>query len=505
MPQKGVDCLAPVRIRWCGESLSLSTKTVLSLLPLRLYALLPNSKETSETTKDDKKKSSKVKGAETTKATEQAEKPEATTEESPTEGTVAVAAMAVAAATTTEDVSPQPQTKTEDDEQTEKAGKAKKGDDEETKDEVNVEKAAQEKNAAEMVALPTMAMMASLTEESPYPYPVNMGKDVISGKGGKVSLIYKIRFKRPLCLFSSNFVHVVRCLHTQVQQYNRHFRNLVAEAYASYDATTSKIAKRRIGVAIYNNVIERGGRFLDSQGKEMDRPKAVLKVMKALKDAKTWTSDAKRAAKERREAKQKEGADKTGKDTAAAAPATAPAPNTTTTTTTNGNGADQKEGNGKEAKATEKPAAVAANKETSETKAADPAMPVPFKEEEEKGKEEKRKDEAEKESPLEPKEDPKETKPDTKETKKDKPDKKQPKQPEKEAPPAANTRKTRSSSKRRLPLNEGPPTTRKSARKGSGEEVVDSTNDAVRGLHLLSQATHAVAKDKKSVQTVTQV
>ena len=90
-------------------------------------------------------------------------------------------------------------------------------------------------------------------EESPYPYHINSGKDVISGKGGKV------------------------------QQYNRHFRNLVAESYPAYDATTSKIAKRRIGVAIYTTIVEKGGRFLDANGKEMDRSKAVLKIMKALK------------------------------------------------------------------------------------------------------------------------------------------------------------------------------------------------------------------------------
>lgn len=100
---------------------------------------------------------------------------------------------------------------------------------------------------------PAAGTTATPPEESPYPYHINAGKDVISGKGGKV------------------------------QQYNRHFRNLVAESYPAYDATTSKIAKRRIGVAIYTTIVERGGRFLDAEGKEMDRPKGVLKVMKALK------------------------------------------------------------------------------------------------------------------------------------------------------------------------------------------------------------------------------
>lgn len=106
---------------------------------------------------------------------------------------------------------------------------------------------------------------------SSFPYEVMLGRDVVSGKGGKV------------------------------QQVNRHFRNLVAAQYPLYDSTSSKISKRKIGLKIYQEVIDRGGRFLDHDGVPMDQPKAVLKVMKALKDAKTWTSDAKRLAKRRRE------------------------------------------------------------------------------------------------------------------------------------------------------------------------------------------------------------
>mmetsp|Transcript_2491 Transcript_2491/g.5433 ORF Transcript_2491/g.5433 Transcript_2491/m.5433 type:complete len:548 (-) Transcript_2491:19-1662(-) len=104
-----------------------------------------------------------------------------------------------------------------------------------------------------------------------YNYKINLGKDVVSGKGGKV------------------------------QQLNRHFRNMVAAAYPTYDATSSKISKRKIGLKIYQTIIDRGGRFLDLDGKPMDRPKSILKVMKALKDAKTWTSDAKRLAKRKRD------------------------------------------------------------------------------------------------------------------------------------------------------------------------------------------------------------
>ena len=83
-----------------------------------------------------------------------------------------------------------------------------------------------------------------------FPYPVNLGKDVISGKGGKV------------------------------QQVNRHFRDLVAAEYPMYDSTSSKISKRKIGLAIYQTVIDSGGKFLDHNGEAMDQPKAVLKVMK---------------------------------------------------------------------------------------------------------------------------------------------------------------------------------------------------------------------------------
>ncbi|KAL7580147.1 hypothetical protein ACA910_012903 [Epithemia clementina (nom. ined.)] len=106
---------------------------------------------------------------------------------------------------------------------------------------------------------------------SSYSYKINLGKDVVSGKGGKV------------------------------QQLNRHFRNMVAAAYPTYDSTTSKISKRKIGLKIYQAIIDRGGKFLDLDGNPMDRPKSILKVMKALKDAKTWTSDAKRQAKRKRE------------------------------------------------------------------------------------------------------------------------------------------------------------------------------------------------------------
>ena len=82
-----------------------------------------------------------------------------------------------------------------------------------------------------------------------------------------------------------------------------------------------------------------------------------------------------------------------------------------------------------------------------------------------------------------------------KETKSTKVDGKKKAAKSKEEPSLASTRPRRASKRRvQLPMNGSPPS--KVAKKGS-EDIVDSTNDAVRGLHLLSQATQAVARDKK--------
>ena len=66
----------------------------------------------------------------------------------------------------------------------------------------------------------------------------------------------------------------------KIQQINRHFRNLVAAQYPLYDSTSSKISKRKIGLNIYHDILEKGGRFLDQEGNVMDQNKALLKVMK---------------------------------------------------------------------------------------------------------------------------------------------------------------------------------------------------------------------------------
>ena len=76
---------------------------------------------------------------------------------------------------------------------------------------------------------------------------------------------------------------VVSLSSTQAQQYNKHFRKLITDAFPRYNATQSKIEKREIGIRIYLTIVKAGGRFLDAQGNPMVRSKAILKVMKALK------------------------------------------------------------------------------------------------------------------------------------------------------------------------------------------------------------------------------
>jgi hypothetical protein len=87
----------------------------------------------------------------------------------------------------------------------------------------------------------------------------------------------------------------------QAQQYNRHFRTLIADAYPLYSAKSSKLEKREMGIHIYLKVVKGGGRFLDAEGIPMNRNKAILKVMKALKDAKLWAGGGGMAAAKRRE------------------------------------------------------------------------------------------------------------------------------------------------------------------------------------------------------------
>jgi outer membrane biosynthesis protein TonB len=277
----------------------------------------------------------------------------------------------------------------------------------------------------------------------------------------------------------------------QVQQYNRHFRNLVAVSFPSYDATSSKIAKRRIGLSIYQQVVDQGGRFLDAQGTELDRSKGVLKVMKALKDAKTWTSEAKRQAKERRESRAKDGTAKGDKQ----------APNT-----------------GDKTKATTvKPPATDPTPAVVPDLPSPPPVPVPeTSPDEEPEKEAKVVDpkpvDAEKEEEPAKSEDTKSTKKDEKDSKPAKAEKekksaktdkdtknseKATKKADKEAKTetadtekdsVASSRRRRASKRRvQLPLTGSPPA--KAAKKGKGGDdgSVDS-NDAVRGLQLLSQA-----------------
>lgn len=93
---------------------------------------------------------------------------------------MAVAAMAVAAAVEATAQEPLLLATEENKDETTKDPAAMDIKIEEKKEETAETKATEEK-----VENPPTPMV---TEESPYPYQINMGKDVISGKGGKVCL-----------------------------------------------------------------------------------------------------------------------------------------------------------------------------------------------------------------------------------------------------------------------------------------------------------------------------
>jgi hypothetical protein len=172
----------------------------------------------------------------------------------------------------------------------------------------------------------------------------------------------------------------------------------------------------------------------------------------ALKDAKTWTSDAKRAAKERREAKQREGGGKSDKETK---PETAK----------NGTAAPLKsEGAGA--------AAAAAPKEEPSAPEASAIAAATIKE----GDVEEKEDGAEEEEPST--------------TTQKKKGAKKPTKTKEEDDTAAEPASRRSSKRRNLPLS-GPTATK--AQKKDSE---------LTGLDLLSQATHAVGGSKKKVTKV---
>jgi hypothetical protein len=238
----------------------------------------------------------------------------------------------------------------------------------------------------------------------------------------------------------------------------------------------------------------------------MDRSKSILKVMKALKDAKTWTSEAKRAAKERRESRNKDGSatDKgVEAEAAKAAKETTVTKETNTEATSAADPTTPVEGATEEGKTAPPPSSPANALEPVAVDATTIAAPPetetdpPKVADEETEKVEKDPNETI-ETPVEPEAEAKDSKdePKAKEDKSAKTETKKTVKVEKEEEISLANSRPRRTSKRRvqLPLSGAPAP--KVAKKGS-EDVVDSTNDAVRGLHLLSQATQAVARDKK--------
>jgi len=84
---------------------------------------------------------------------------------------------------------------------------------------------------------------------------VNMGKDVVKGKGETVKRI------------------------------NEHFICLVRRYCDDYCAASNNGEKREVARSVMKEVADNGGRFLDAKGDELDKKQAFTKVMKSLKDA----------------------------------------------------------------------------------------------------------------------------------------------------------------------------------------------------------------------------
>jgi hypothetical protein len=108
----------------------------------------------------------------------------------------------------------------------------------------------------------TIASASAAAIEEELGYSVQVGKDVLCGRGQKIKVL------------------------------NEHYRNIIRDNYPTYVATQCDITKREIAKRLWSHIVEEnGGRFLDVNGVELNKPMAVLKVMKALKYVRllTWS------------------------------------------------------------------------------------------------------------------------------------------------------------------------------------------------------------------------
>jgi hypothetical protein len=100
----------------------------------------------------------------------------------------------------------------------------------------------------------SIASASAATIDEELGYCVQVGKDVLCGRGQKIKVL------------------------------NEHYRNIIRDNYPAYVATKCDITKREIAKRLWSQIVEEnGGRFLDINGVELNKPMAVLKVMKALK------------------------------------------------------------------------------------------------------------------------------------------------------------------------------------------------------------------------------
>lgn len=113
-------------------------------------------------------------------------------------------------------------------------------------------KSQQPRKARSTAAAIRFASAAQIDQE--LGYSVHVGKDVLSGRGQKIKVL------------------------------NEHYREQIRENSLPYIASKCDITKREIAKRVWSHIVEeKGGRFLDINGVELNKPRAVLKVMKALK------------------------------------------------------------------------------------------------------------------------------------------------------------------------------------------------------------------------------
>jgi hypothetical protein len=75
-----------------------------------------------------------------------------------------------------------------------------------------------------------------------------------------------------------------------VKRANLHFRTLTRQVHMVFKCAKTHSMKRQIAEAVYLEIVSKGGKFLNADSSVKDRPSAVRKIMKSLKDCKSVLS-----------------------------------------------------------------------------------------------------------------------------------------------------------------------------------------------------------------------